>query len=275
MADGAIPQAKVNGLVAAFTAVYSAISSAISAAVAALTPASIGAVATSDSRLTDTRTPTDASVTNAKVAVGAAISADQLADGSTHVVMTAAERSALAGKLATSLAMAIDNQPANAIDIFPRTALNASNSRSSGYLYLSCFTAPVSMTINAITMMDGSTAAAGLTLARMGIYSFDETTAVLLGATANDTTLFTTVNTSYTRNLTAPVSLTAGTRYAVGSLCIGTTMPTIAGINSTAVPDFLVALTPKIGLMVGGQTDLPASISGLSISQRNNYARVS
>jgi len=50
-----------------------------------------------DSRLSDTRTPTDGSVTNAKVSTSAAISADKLADGSSKVVMTTAERTKLAG----------------------------------------------------------------------------------------------------------------------------------------------------------------------------------
>lgn len=52
---------------------------------------------TTDPRLTDARTPVDGSVTNAKVAGNAAISADKLTDGTTGKVLTAAERAKLAG----------------------------------------------------------------------------------------------------------------------------------------------------------------------------------
>lgn len=55
------------------------------------------AAAGNDSRLSDQRVPTDGSVTNAKVATNAAISADKLADGTTNAVYTLTERSKLAG----------------------------------------------------------------------------------------------------------------------------------------------------------------------------------
>lgn len=51
----------------------------------------------SDSRLTDARTPIDASVTDAKVASNAAISLDKTADGTDRLAMTADERTKLAG----------------------------------------------------------------------------------------------------------------------------------------------------------------------------------
>lgn len=55
------------------------------------------AAAGNDARLSDTRTPTAGSVVNASVAVGAAISSDKLADGTTNGVYTLAERTKLAG----------------------------------------------------------------------------------------------------------------------------------------------------------------------------------
>jgi hypothetical protein len=79
-------------------------------------PGDIGAVSTSDPRLTDQRVPTDGSVTNAKVATGAAIalsklatdplaranhtgtqSADTLTDGTTNKAFLATERTKLTG----------------------------------------------------------------------------------------------------------------------------------------------------------------------------------
>lgn len=64
---------------------------------AAAARSAIGAVADNDTRLTDARTPSDNSVTNAKVAAGAGISADKLADGTTLKVLTATERTKLTG----------------------------------------------------------------------------------------------------------------------------------------------------------------------------------
>ena len=56
-----------------------------------------GKVDTADARLTDARTPTDGSVTNAKVATGAAINADKLADGTNNKLLTSIERAKLNG----------------------------------------------------------------------------------------------------------------------------------------------------------------------------------
>jgi hypothetical protein len=57
----------------------------------------VTAVAGNDARLTDTRTPTNSSVTNAKVAVGAAVDLDKTADSATRLAMTAAQVTKLAG----------------------------------------------------------------------------------------------------------------------------------------------------------------------------------
>lgn len=65
--------------------------------VAGLSATLADTVITSDVRLSDERTPSDGSVTDAKVSSNAAISADKLADGTTKRVMTAAERTLLAG----------------------------------------------------------------------------------------------------------------------------------------------------------------------------------
>lgn len=71
--------------------------------VAGLSATLADTVITSDVRLSDERTPSDGSVTDAKVSSNAAISADKLADGVNNVVMTAAERSQLSQASAISL----------------------------------------------------------------------------------------------------------------------------------------------------------------------------
>ena len=89
-----------------------------------------------DSRLSDARVPTDASVTNIKVASGAAINADKLANGTTNVVMLATERTKLTGIAAGATANSSDatllaranhtgTQTASTISDFAAAALTA------------------------------------------------------------------------------------------------------------------------------------------------------
>lgn len=89
------------------------------------------AAAGNDARLSDTRTPTDGTVTNVKVATNAAISADKLADGTTNGVYTIAERTKLSG-IATGATAYNDTQArANRLDQFaqPTSALNVGGQR--------------------------------------------------------------------------------------------------------------------------------------------------
>lgn len=67
------------------------------------------AAAGNDPRLSDTRVPTDSSVTNAKVASNAAISLDKTADSATRLAMTAAERTKLTGIATSATANSTDS----------------------------------------------------------------------------------------------------------------------------------------------------------------------
>jgi hypothetical protein len=148
----------------------------------------------------------------------------------------------------------------------------------SGTIVFSFFTPSFSLTVSQIAMNCGGTAASGLTLARMGLFTFDETTATLVAQTASDTTLFTTTRTQYARSFSAasggfPSSYTlqAGVRYGVGVLCVGTTMPLIWG----ATPPFeILALTPRLSGARSGQSDL-GTASSLGTSSSILYARLS
>lgn len=73
-------------------------------------PGLAGKASTSDPRFTDTRTPADSSVTDAKVAAGAAINADKLVDGTANKLLTAAERTKLGGVATGATANATDAQ---------------------------------------------------------------------------------------------------------------------------------------------------------------------
>jgi hypothetical protein len=149
----------------------------------------------------------------------------------------------------------------------------------SGTATFSFFTPLFSLTVSQIAMNCGSTAASGLTLARMGLFTFNETTATLVAQTASDTTLFTTTRTQYARSFStaggggfpSSYTLQAGVRYGVGVICVGTTMPVIWG----AVPPFeILTLPPRLSAARSGQSDL-GTLSSFGTSSSILYARLS
>jgi hypothetical protein len=217
-------------------------------------------VLTGDSRLTDSRTPTDGSVTTAK-----------LADGS---VTTAKIASTIAtyATLATAA-----NQPSSALDVYPRGEATTGNSgATSGQIFFIFFTPTVSFTVSSITFVSGTTAGASLTLARFGLYTFDETTVTLVARTASDTTLFAATNTAYTRSLAttggypATYTCNAGTRYAAAVIAVGTTAPNFAG---RAIVTAVGGQTPRMAGQISGQSDLVTSGTPVN-AQANIYARL-
>lgn len=178
----------------------------------------------------------------------------------------------------TALSLA-DNQPSASLDIYPRgEANNIGMAPGSGQAYFSFFTPQQSITVSSITMSSGNIAGVSLTLARMGLYTFNETTATLVARTASDTSLFTTVNTTYQRSFStvggwpATYTLTAGARYGVAVLSLGTTLPNYAG-KTVAVG--IASLTPRLAGNVASQTDLPATATGFGSNQGNLFARLS
>lgn len=153
------------------------------------------------------------------------------------------------------------NQPSTAVETFPRLTFTTSVALTSGSALYAFFTPQITLTVSQITMSCGTTAASGLTLARMGLFSYDESsgTATLVARCASDTTLFTATRTAYTRSFDttgsfpATYTLTQGTRYGVAVLCVGTTMPALATIGGLAE---ISALTPRLSALRGSQSDL-------------------
>jgi hypothetical protein len=264
----------------------------------AITPASIGAVATSDSRLTDTRTPTDGSVTTAKIADGsittakiaenAVVTADIADAAVTDAKITAMAAAKLTGTLADArlssnvpllpgMMLAWGQSGTFVETVFrPQLAFNGLT-LTSGTISFQFFTPLFSLSVSQIAMNSGSTAASGLTLARMGLFTFDETTATLVARTSSDTTLFTATRTQYQRSFStaggfpSAYTLQAGVRYGVGVICVGTTMPLIWG----ATPPFeILALTPRLSAARSSQSDLGTTAS-LGTSSSILYARLS
>jgi hypothetical protein len=171
------------------------------------------------------------------------------------------------------------SMPTTAVETFPRMAVSFLVMTSGSALH-SFFTPLTTVTVSQITMLSGATAAAGLTLARMGLFTYDESTgtATLVARCASDTTLFNSTRTAYTRSFDsssggfpATYTLTAGTRYGIALLCVGTTMPTIQGNSGLAE---MSALSPRLSAIRNSQSDLSTGTATNAQSQVL-YARLS
>ena len=129
-------------------------------------------------------------------------------------------------------------------------------------------------------MGNGGTVAAGATLIRMGLYTFDGTTATLVARTASDTTLFNTQYAIYTRSFDttggypATYNLVAGQRYGFSVIIVGTTMPTVYGMTlGSNVGGAIGNLAPKLSAYRGGQTDLLTTNTVFTATQTIYWAR--
>lgn len=249
-----------------------------------------------DARFTDTRTPTDNTVTTAKI-TDANVTTDKLADTAvttskitdlnvttgkladnavTTVKIT--DLNVTTGKLAdgsvTSLKLNADafnnlaanlNQSPSVIDVVPRSG-NQSATLTSGTVYLTFFSPMWGATVNSISVASALTLTTGASLIRFGLYTFNEGTGgiTLVARTSASTTIFSSASTlaTLTFNTTggypATYSLVPGTRYALGVIIVAATPGTVytAYVSQPAV---LSTLAPRTMGVVAAQSDLPAT----------------
>ncbi len=243
-----------------------------------------------DARLTNSRTPTSHASSHA--AAGSdplTLSAAQVSGLAT--VATSGSAADLSGTLADarlSTAVALHSQinttlgqASGVIDSVPRATAAAGVTAGAGQAIMAFFTPVTTITVSQIAMSNGTGAvAAGLTLARMGIYTYptEGGTATLVARTASDTSLFAATNTTYTRSLDtaggypSTYTLNAGTRYGVAYICVGTTQPQLIG---RTVLTAVGVLPPRLsGGSTTGLSDLPASFTPNQNSQAP-FARLS
>jgi hypothetical protein len=263
-----------------------------------------------DTRLSDVRTPADLSVTTAKI-VDANVTADKLASNAvttskiTDVNVTTAKIADLnvttgkladlavtTGKLADQSVTAAKlngnafgslagnlNQSLTVVDVYPRMG-NSNATVSSGTAYLTFFTPMWSATISSLSIVSANTAASGTALARLGLYTFDGTTATLVARTASDTSLLSTTNTVFTRTLSdvggypATYTLQAGVRYALGFIFVGATPGTVYTAFA-ALPAAIGALSPRVVGAVPLQTDLPTTSTSFTATTVIPWGRLS
>jgi hypothetical protein len=154
-----------------------------------------------------------------------------------------------------------EHQPTGGIDNIGRNGVSFTSSNSVlGAIFLTYFTPLKNITVSEITMRTVSPAGSGITLARMGLYTIATNgDSTLVARTANDTTLFTSTNTTYTRSFDttggypATYSLVAGTRYASAVIITGTST---AGLISASSIGAVSGLSPRVGGARASQTDL-------------------
>jgi hypothetical protein len=157
-------------------------------------------------------------------------------------------------------------QMASGETVLPRFNIVSGAPLTSQLLALSFWTAVKTETVNTIITNTGSTAAGATpTYCAMGVYSVDASgNLTLIGQCANDTTLFASTFTNYSRPVTAPFQKIQGQRYAFGLLVVSAAaMPSILGYNGSTV---MAATPPRITGQQAGQSVLPASVPAGSVA---------
>lgn len=152
-------------------------------------------------------------------------------------------------------------------------------SATSGTVNFVYFTADQNMTVSNFSIRTGGTAAAATpTLIRMGLYSESVVgDLTLIGSTPNDTSLFSSTLTMYTKALSTPVDITMGNRYAFALLQVSAVaVATISGSN-VQVGSSESAQSPRLFCILASQTDLPSSVvfNNLALGGSHYYVRLS
>ena len=143
------------------------------------------------------------------------------------------------------------------IEVLDRRHVYSDTVLSTGVLGLMYFTPLRDISVSSVAFCtSGQAAGATPTRIRAAVYSTSgQDITAELANTVNDTSLFASTYTAYTKALSATVNLVAGTQYALGLLVVsGSTMPKLAGGGI-----IVGALTPFVAGQIGGLTDLPSS----------------
>jgi hypothetical protein len=153
---------------------------------------------------------------------------------------------------------------------------NTAVATGSGTIRLAYFTAPWNYVTGTVRICAGGTAAATVTLSRIGLYLVDDATAALtlVASTTNDPTLFATANTMFTKAWTVPYTFIGGRRYAVGTITVATTAPTLQGRQPGGAFAAEFALAPRLASALSGQSDLVTPIAAASLTDVGGYPYV-
>jgi hypothetical protein len=144
----------------------------------------------------------------------------------------------------------------------PRQVAASSYTLPSGTMALAYFRSTRTQTVSSLRTQTRSTAAAGLTLARMGLYEVsNEATGdgTLIAATVNDLTLWTAAFSFYSRAVQQPAQMQAGRLYGFAALAVGTTGPNLYAAGSWAWD----SEAPRTSATKGGLANLPATLASV------------
>ena len=205
----------------------------------------------------------------------------KLSVGADNLVLTADSSTSrgIAWKNIFNTNLGAVNQSTAAIDVWPRGG-NWLGNPTSGTVYFTMFTPQSDVTVSSLTAISATTATSGTSLVRFGIYTTDGVTATLVARTAADSTIFSSLNTSYNRALSttggfpASYTLLAGVRYAFAVIIVAST-PGSVYTAFDAPPAALSSLAPRITGAYAGQTDLPTSVPSFSSSTIGVWGRLS
>lgn len=175
---------------------------------------------------------------------------------------------------------ALTSQHPLGVENMPIHVASGQMTMSNGIIWMAYFTPSKGITVSKIGAIAKATAAAGTTLARMGLYDCSGATPNLLARTASDTTLFNTINTynerafNTTGGFPATVDLQPGKRYGFGFIVVGTTTaPVLNGIGVSAV-GILYGTTFRPAAFAGsgtGQTDLTQTPTMTQTTPTNGF----
>lgn len=160
----------------------------------------------------------------------------------------------------------------------PRGQATSFYGTTSGRVNVSWFTPAADLTVSNVSFGTVTTPDGGVTFARMGLYQTDDDgqSATLLARTANDTTLFTTTNTIFTRSFDteggypATVTLTAGVRYGLAHIVVCTNLGTKVGYANIRGG---LNRGPAAGAVINSQTDFPETFSSPITPSGTMWAR--
>jgi hypothetical protein len=162
----------------------------------------------------------------------------------------------------------LETSSATEVDVYDRHRAVSVQTLPDGSVRATLFSVNRPLTVSQVSAATENQAASGATLIRMGLYSFDGTTYTLEAQTANDTDLFNSTFAIFTRSFDtgggypATFTLQPGVRYAFAVLQVGGTMARLYGNGFTA--SAINNLSPRLGVVIGSQSDLPSTSTSTS-----------
>lgn len=155
-----------------------------------------------------------------------------------------------------------------AVDVTPRYS-NGNALITSGTAYFTYFTHLNTVNVSNISVSSAGTVTTGATLIRFGLYTVNEITnqLTLVARTSSDTTIFSAINTLYTRAFSttggypSAYTIQRGVRYALGIIVVGGTPGNAYLAGSGLLPVSMVSLAPILRSYVVSQSDLPTTVT--------------